>query len=344
MAPAPWRQRISAAKADAIAAAASWLWDQSKGSAAGRRAALEALGRWPGEAGLISRQLDIAAMAAAGAAARRLSLGDPGGPGTIEALRKRGAAPLAIIGDSHSRLYVQRGADGGRWLAPFHYLATGASARGLSNPDSRSGQGDEVRRFVARLSSLAEPTPTLFVFGQVDVEFVFTFKRLETSPAAAFDPVTFDRFCEETAGRYAEFVARLGMPPGLATLAGVFPPALSDAAWRAGYVNAHIAAEEGVPLDRLVDLLARATIPDLVARTHQHRLFNRHLATAAAERGLAYAEVFEPLLNPRGVIDAAYLGAAAGLDHHLDASAIRRRIVPLLWGLVSNRRHDPQPS
>ena len=187
----------------------------------------------------------------------------------MAAARDARGVPFAVVGDSHSTHLVRRGRRGSRWLLPLHLLCTGASARGLINPEAAAGAGARVRRFLEWLAPT--PMPTAFMFGQVDVEFVFTFKRLETG-LTRFDPAAFDAFAAETVARYLAFLSQATPPElkGSALVAGVFPPALSDAAWRQGYVNAHIADLHG-PADAagLAERLAALEIPTLSERTAQ---------------------------------------------------------------------------
>lgn len=250
----------------------------------------------------------------------------------IAALQARGACPVLIAGDSHSRLYVQRDRRGRRWLLPLHHLATGASARGLARADSRSGEGERLRGLLAGASAAGAAFPVLLVFGQVDAEFVFTFKRLEQDPPADHDDAAFEAFCRETAGAYAAFAASL---PRAATLAAIFPPALSDEAWRQGYLNAHI-AHQHTTLDvaDLAERLGATRVEGQAARTAQHRAFNGHLRAAAQARDLDILDAFGDLLDPDGVAGRDRLGPAAGRDHHLDVEAVRPALVTRLWTMI----------
>jgi hypothetical protein len=256
-------------------------------------------------------------------------------------LEARGGCPVLIAGDSHSRLYVQRDRRGGRWLLPLHHLATGASARGLARAGSRSGEGERLRGLLAGASAAGAWFPVLLVFGQVDVEFVFTFKRLEQEPAANHDSAAFEAYCDETAEAYADFAAGLPMARNL-TLAAIFPPALSDDAWRQGYLNAHIAHQHTtLEVAALGERLAATRVEDLAARTAQHRVFNGRLRAAAETRGLAVLEAFGDLLNRDGVAGAERLGPAAGRDHHLDVEAVRPALVTRLWTMIDATARTP---
>ena len=253
---------------------------------------------------------------------------------TTREAAEAGAAPYAVVGDSHSSHLVRRGRRDGRWLLPLHRFCTGASARGLINPDAAAGAGAKVRAFLELLA--AEPYPVLFKFGQVDIEFIFTFKRLEDD-AVAFDEAAFDAFCAETVERYMAFLAEATPAPlkPLARVAGVFPPALSDAAWRQGYVNAHIADLHGPSARDLPSRLARLEIPPLGARTRLHARFNERLYTAARAAGFRAFDTFEVLLDPDGTAARRYLGRAAGANHHLGYAASREPLVAALWDALA---------
>ncbi|HTK35258.1 MAG TPA: hypothetical protein VL358_08250 [Caulobacteraceae bacterium] len=278
--------------------------------------------------------LDLAALAIAGELGEAVGERRGRALALVAAQRARGAAPIAVVGDSHSAQLVRRAWRGERWMLPLHLLCTGASARGLDNPEAASGAGARVRAFLDTLAST--PMPVVFKFGQVDVEFVFAFKRLETG-AVAFDGKAFEAFADETIARYLAFLAMV-TPPALrphARVAGLFPPALSDAAWRKGYVNAHIAALHG-PADpkALAEGLARLELPSLAERTALHKAFNRRLFAAALAAGFAPLFGFDALLGPDGTAATRFLGKARGANHHLGYAATRRPVLDQLWTCV----------
>lgn len=254
----------------------------------------------------------------------------------LQGLARDGARPYAVIGDSHSRLLVRRSrrADGA-WLAPLWWLETGASARGLARADARSGAGQRVRAAIDQALSVATDGLVLLKFGQVDIEFVQVFKRLEAG-ASAFDSDSFRAFTEQTIERYLAFLTQAVAPADRARvrLGSLFPPTLSDAAWRTGYVNAHIVDLHG-PADPedLAQRLASLDIPDLAARTMLHAQVNARLASAAAAEGFAYDDHFTPFLGEAGLVDRSCLGPAGGGDHHLDFHASRARMLDHLWTL-----------
>jgi hypothetical protein len=284
--------------------------------------------------GSTSRQLGHLAQAVAAAGARALCDRPAEAMRLISALRRQGAQPVLLIGDSHSRLYVHRAERAGRWLLPLHHVATGASARGLGNRESRSGHGQRIVRLVERATEAGFDAPVLLVFGQVDVEFVFTFKRLERDPPAALDDAAFVAFAETTAQAYAAFAARL-QPAAQVILATIFPPALSDAAWRHGYLNAHIAQEHAAAdFDTLGRRLSCVDIAGWPERTAQHRLFNDRLRSCARAHGLRILDAAGSLSSAAGVVSPDMLGRAAGRDHHLDVEAVRPTVTAKLWDLV----------
>lgn len=253
----------------------------------------------------------------------------------IATARSAGALPYAVVGDSHSTQRVRRSLRDGRWLLPIHRLCTGATARGLSNPAAAAGAGAKAAAILPALTELG--VPTLFQFGQVDVEFVAVFKRLETG-AGRFDPAAFEAFAAETVERYLGFLAA-SVPAALkphAWIAGVFPPALSDAAWRRGYVDAHIADLHGPPDVALADRLAEVEIPPLAARTRLHGWFNARLFEAARAEGFPVLDDFAPMLDRRGVVRGGLLGRARGRNHHLGYAASRGAVIEGLWTVAAS--------
>jgi hypothetical protein len=254
----------------------------------------------------------------------------------LRALVPDGARPHAVIGDSHSRLLIRRSrrADGA-WLAPLWWLETGASARGLGQADARSGAGRRVRAAINQVLDLPD-VPVLLKFGQVDVEFVQVFKRLEAGQLA-FEPGAFQTFVDETVSRYATFLADAvsAADRGRVHVCSLFPPTLSEAAWRTGYVNAHLAELHG-PAEQqgLADRLSRLTLPSLAERTALHTVFNTVLASTVTAQGFAFSNDQTPFLGADGVVDPVYVGPAAGADHHLDFHASRAPVVDRLWRVL----------
>jgi hypothetical protein len=299
-----------------------------------RAAVIAALFRRRPGRGRLSRQLALLAEAVMTAGAARLRDDPRGMAAELAALKRQGATPVLIAGDSHSRLWVHRDLRGERWLLPLLLLATGASARGLANAGSRSGQRTAIQA-LDHANACGPGLPMLLVFGQVDIEFVQIFKRLSSEPAAPLDADATQAFAVEVIDAYLVFVGELTSRPALAA---ILPPALSDAAWREGYLNAHIASDHAdVGLDVLRERLRRTEIADLADRTAQHREFNALLGAAASAHGLRMVDPWPRLPMAAGVVSPVLLGRAGGRDHHLDAWALRPYLTAELWDLLDGQ-------
>lgn len=251
----------------------------------------------------------------------------------LPALAAGGARPYGLVSDSHGRLLCRRDRRGDAWLLPIWSLETGASARGLGG-EGRSGAGPRVRAALARLLAI-EGLPILVKFGQVDIEFVHPFKRLAAG-ALAFDEAEFDAFLDETIERYADFLVR-AVPAELRARVRVtspFPPVLSDDAWRAGYVNAHIVDQHGPAGADLAAALAGLEIPDIARRTALHRRAGERLRQAAEAEGFVFVDDLSPFLGADGRVDPALVGRAAGRDHHLDFRASRGVMLDRIWSII----------
>jgi hypothetical protein len=261
----------------------------------------------------------------------------------LQALTARGARPYGVVGDSHSRLLVRRARRGGDWLLPIWSLETGASARGLVKVEARSGAGGRTRDFLRRLLAL-DGLPVLAMFGQVDIEFVHTFKRL-ASGEQRFSLDGFDAFVDETVAAYVAFLAETVEPALRARVqvCPVFPPALSDMAWRRGYLNAHLVALHGEGTrEDMAGRLAGLEIPDLIHRTELHARFNARLAGAAGAQGFSSPDLFAALIGRDGVAWPALLGASDGADHHLDFAATRTPMLESLWRILDGHGLSPR--
>jgi hypothetical protein len=280
----------------------------------------------------LGRLGDVAWTEHALAAGSAITSGDAG---RLQASIARGARPYGVVGDSHSRMLVRRARRGGDWLLPLWTLETGASARGLVRAEARSGAGGRTRDTLRGLLAL-DGVPVLTLFGQVDIEFVHAFKRL-SGDERRFSATGFDAFADETARAYVAFLAE-AVPPHLrhrVWVCPIFPPALSDAAWRRGYLNAHIVALHGDgTMEEMAGRLADLEIPNLTRRTALHATFNARLAAAATAEGFSNLDLFQAFVGPEGVVDPAFLGTAGGADHHLDFAASRAPVLESLWRVM----------
>jgi hypothetical protein len=251
----------------------------------------------------------------------------------IEALMPQGARPYFISGDSHTNQYRLTGVRGAEWLLPIHMLCTGASAAGLGNPDSRSGYGKMLRQMVRVIETLPgiETVPLLLQFGQVDIEFVHHFQRVRDG-RLALDLDEYRTFCKRTADQYIKFVNSLSGKLQI-VLVSVFPPALSDAAWHKGYVNADIVSREGGrSVAEMSDAIRNLQVATLRQRTEIHLHYNDLLRKACKRLGFGFIDSATPFLGPDGLVDPRYVDAASdGADHHLDERTTHVTIGKLIW-------------
>lgn len=252
-------------------------------------------------------------------------------------LRQFGARPLIIIGDSHSNCYIHADFRRDEWLLPVHILCSGGSAIGLNNPASRSGYGDVIRRFRDITGwSAGSGVPIVFKFGQVDTEFVYIFRRIE-SGMMKFDFLDYVKFCADSVFGYFSFLSQL-FPPSdrsMVDIFSIFPPALSSEHWEKGYVNAHIAfLEAQSDLDLLARKIRDLEIPNLAARTKMHEFYNEFIRKAALHFHFRYVDDFSPLIGSDGVLARKFTQFSGGTDHHIDQHPSASALIPILWACV----------
>jgi len=244
-----------------------------------------------------------------------------------------------VIGDSHSLQLVRRDRRGDRWLLPFHWLCHAASARGLGNAAGRSGAASVVQAALTALQP--HDMPVILKFGQVDVEFVHAFKRIE-SGRSAFDEAHYAAFVDETADRYAAALDGL-VPEDMrrrTVIGSLFPPALSDEAWLGGYTNAMVTDQHGAQtVHDLPRAIRTLEIPSLDVRTAMHARFNARLQIAARAMGMGYLDCFTPLIAKDGRLARRYRGRRDGGDHHLAFRAARRPLIAGLWNTLDGQDH-----
>jgi len=252
-------------------------------------------------------------------------------------LRARGARPYLVIGDSHSWVLRRSVSRGGQWLVPLHLLCSAGSAVGLGNPSSRSGYGARLRSIAALLEELqgAKSLPVLLQFGQVDTEFVHPFRRLDRG-VTRFDREECQDFCRRSVDSYIGFVQdAFAKSLDQLDVVSIFPPALSDVQWAAGYVNAHIASLESALDVGTLRLAIRALeIPDIRGRTDIHREYNQLLQKACQRAGLRFVDAFTPLLGGDGLLDPSFVPVGRGADHHLEFWPTEAVAATLLWNCI----------
>jgi hypothetical protein len=230
--------------------------------------------------------------------------------------------PLAIISDSHGQLYLtEEMIWAGGWV-PVPMLCTGCSARGLGNPDSRAQAGPRIREHLHRLASSPGAAVALLKFGQVDLEFVYDYRRVRDG-RRAFDLADAEAFARDSARRYLRFLRELqDETPIRLIVTAALPPALNDAALREGYMNAHIVQLYAtLPADALREELQKLDMPDWRTRTGLAAVFNAELAAGCEAAGLVFYDDFNQLLGPDGLIAPDLLVWHGGTDHHICATS-----------------------
>lgn len=253
-----------------------------------------------------------------------------------------GARPYVVIGDSHSHHYRRRDIRGGEWLLPIHLLCSAGSAMGLDNPSSQSGYGRRIGAFAETWADwcATRGIPILLKLGQVDVEFVYNFKRIRDG-RFRFEEPEFHEFCRFSTERYFRFLSRIfpaEARSGVHVLS-VHPPALSDEMWRSGYVNAHVAAlQSALPLDMLREGLERLDVPDLPTRTRMHAFYNMLVEARCDEHGFRYVDDFSPFVSASGTLDPRFIPRGRGRDHHLEPDTTREATTAILWDCVTSGR------
>jgi hypothetical protein len=257
----------------------------------------------------------------------------------ICALAREAARPYFIAGDNHSNQYALTGTRDGAWLLPIHMLCTGGSAGGLGNPRSRSGYGNLLRQAVRLIETLpgADELPFLLQFGQVDIEFVYHYRRVRDGKRA-LDLDDYRAFCDTVLDRYIAYVTGLFASARRLRvfLVSVFPPTLPDAAWQQGYVDADIAEREtAIPVAELSAGIRELEIADLRQRTEVHAYYNDRLRTACRRHGLRFVDSFTPFLGADGLTDASFVVAEAdGAEHYLDSRATYGAVAGLIWTCI----------
>ena len=229
---------------------------------------------------------------------------------TISGLMPHGVRPYFIAGDSHSSHYAIAEAHGSEWLLPIHMLCHAGSARGLGNPSSTTGYGEQLRQSVDDIRSLpgTRDLPFLIQFGQVDIEFVHHFHRIRDN-RRKLDLEAYRWFCAETVTRYMTYLTSLFEPAqrGNIFVISVFPPALSDQAWRHGHLNdVVVRVETGMTQQEMAAGIRTLEVANLQQRTEMHEYCNELLRNACGSHGFGFVDGFTPFLGPDRVADRKY--------------------------------------
>ena len=239
---------------------------------------------------------------------------------TIRALRAVGD-PLLIIGDSHSLIYRQTTkASFGRVSVPLHIFCGGGSALGLANPRSRSGYSARLEKMFKALGESSDhglAMPVCFAFGQVDSEFVYTYKRIkEQQQSFVFDEGAM--FLKSVAEVYLNWIATLGVFD--VYVIGVNPPCVDDvfildtySIQMSTYHRSNLMeGESEAEVAALIGQMTSLEFPTKKVRTALHALFNERLKDMSRPLGFRYLDTFEDMLGTDGCIDAKYACALEG--------------------------------
>jgi hypothetical protein len=256
-------------------------------------------------------------------------------------------APVVVMGDSHSRIFRQTILEPDRRIMPLNLAFGGGSAIGMSRPASRSGYGARLTRAAKAIESAAAANgievPICLCLGQVDVEFVYTFRCLRDN-SLKLNQSGFEAFCEEVAAAYVGWIRSLALERPM--IFGINPPCVRDEMLVRAY-NIQMRAYQGANIidesgfDGIISRLPSMDLPDQRLRTENHRLFNRVLADAAHSNGIAYADDFDQLIGPDGLLQPCFSSSFVGNDIHVGGDQARRSKKDFLVRSVSDCAKDP---
>jgi len=169
---------------------------------------------------------------------------------------------ILLIGDSHSNLITLKN--------NFkHLLCSAGSAKGLNNPNSRSGYNNLIINTVKS----GNYDLLIFFFGGVDVDFSFIHKYLDNPT------IDYRIFNQEVVDNYIEFINKNFV--GIKSIVlSVGLPTLSDSFLKNGLLNADINRLEGKNASELESKLSNVThLPNIETRTKITLDFNARLQT-----------------------------------------------------------------
>jgi hypothetical protein len=243
-------------------------------------------------------------------------------PGLIAMIRGYAGLPFIVMGDSHAQHYRRPSWVGGQWLAPLVFVCPGVSAAELASDAAPSASGQAIldwARGPARRGGRID-VPIILKFGGMDAEFAWTARRIRDR-AYRLSMDDFDEFARTSVAHYSTFVDRLAEATGrgLLRVASVFPATLGDAHW----VGRCVPLLAGSPDEsrRITDELSRMELSDLRTRTQMRVIYNSHLQSMCASRGLRFIDDFWRLLGPDGVIDPVHTASHGGAHDHVDLAS-----------------------
>jgi len=245
---------------------------------------------------------------------------------------KFNALPYLVFGDSHSRLYqFLRILPDNKWLLPISMTCSGGSARGLGNENAHLKYGSRIRALWGRMAKhLQNGTKSFFKFGQVDVEYVYTY-QWSRSGRTDFDEADFFTFIDESISRYIAFLNSLVSPdlkPNV-YVCSILPPALGDEELAVRYVRGHFGHNMTPEMEaQQIDIVRRMNLPDIYKRTQLHLEFNKRLQMAARDANLPFINDADQFLDAEGKkLDPIFNRRTNGTDVHLDRT--RETIEPM---------------
>lgn len=263
-------------------------------------------------------------------------------PMAVDSYQSMGIKPYIMIGDSHSQAYRFCFEHKNQLIAPIHYICMAGSAGGLINKNSRSGYGVSISNYIEKNGEFiaTNQIPVLLKFGQVDAEFVYFF-RVMMSESFEFSFSDYIDFVEGVVGKYERFIVNLMDAEGVGGLLRVvscFPPALSDVAWKTGYLNARIARfESDLEGDTLKEKIKNVKIPNIFLRTRMHKIFNAYLQIMCAKIGVEYINDFDMCVSNSNycgervsTVRDSLIKSHKGSDHHLDFFVLRNEMECIL--------------
>jgi hypothetical protein len=207
--------------------------------------------------------------------------------------RRRDKEILLCLGDSHCDAFIairHRKLLAKTWLNVLP--VGGATARGMSNPDSMTRALPTFERFIARIPPGA---PVLFCLGEVDCGYLL-WSLAERDGTDVKDEATRSldalfAFLDDLRGRSSRTILLTTVP---------LPTIVDLARWKG--------------LDG-----ARGSVKaDIAARTELTRWFSQQLRTRAAEHDCRLVDYEEDILDPRTGLVAARFVNPDPHNHHLD--------------------------
>jgi hypothetical protein len=194
---------------------------------------------------------------------------------------------------------------------------------GLPNKTSRSGYGALLERAFAALGeaekALGIRIPVGLKFGQVDVEFVDTYRRArsqQTLPSQA----AFEKLCIEVSQAYLSWVSQCELKDKF--VLGINPPCLTDKYIHEAYViqaqvylNASVADEaEEAKQSEIISRINFLKFPSQPERTDNSRSFNSFLKNKSQEFGVKYFDNFDIFIGRDNCTLSKFACASDGVE------------------------------